>query len=581
MSSPLSRRRFLSSTAKTAFTGLLLGRTYHGNAEPLHHAVTRTSLQRSGNAKLARAFARLDEFIPRHLKETGAPGLTLAVATREGTAKVSGYGFADTKLTLRASPDTVFEIGSISKSFVALTLLQLREQGKLDLNKPIVEYLPWLKISSTFEPITTSHILSHTAGLPASPLLLDALLAELPVAYAPGTRFLYSNSGYNILGFLIEALDKRPFSESIRARILTPLGMNATSPVISHQTRRKMAVGYKPFREGIPFPSGGLLGEAQWLEMDMAAGSIASTPGDMAKYLNMLLKGGATANGRILSEESFALFIKPEVKAAFRGEEASYAYGLWISEIEGHTRLRHTGGMVAFSSSLDADVTSGVGAFASVNASLRGYRPVAVTRYAVDLFNAWLENKPLPDPPPPPVPPDEVSNASDYAGTFASPEGKKLVLIANGTKLFLMHAGARVVLERSGRDTFIVKHPDFEIFLLGFVRDHERVTEAYYGPEWYAGQHYTGPRSFDAPAKWSAYVGHYTNDSPWYGSTRIVLRKGKLYSDGVQPLTPRGDDKFGVGDPEGPDWLEFKSIVDGRAMQMSLSGIVFRRTFTP
>src|SRR5436190_20999004 len=133
---------------------------------------------------------------------------------------------------MRLINDTIIKFGTITKSSVSQTLLQLLEEGKLDLNKPVVEYLPWLKINSKFEPITTHHILSHSAGLPGVPLLLDALLGELWTAYAPGQRFLYSNTGYNILGFLIEALDKRPFAESVRTRMLEPLGMAASSAMI-------------------------------------------------------------------------------------------------------------------------------------------------------------------------------------------------------------------------------------------------------------------------------------------------------------------------------------------------------------
>jgi len=237
--------------------------------------------------------------------------------------------------------------------------------------------------------------------------------------------------------------------------------------------------------------------------------------------------------------------------------------------------------MVAFSSALDVDVTAGVGAFASVNANLRGYRPVAVTKYAVELFNASLDKKPLPDAPAPAPPADEVKNAVDYAGTYTAPDGRKLVLIADGAKLMLDHAGRRIALERAAGDRFIVKHPDFDRFLLGFTRDNRIVTEAYYGPDWYAGERYTGPRTFDANKEWEGFAGHYYNDSPWYGDTRIVYRRGRLYLDGVQPLAPRSDRKFGLGDPEAPDWMAFESIVDGRAMRLSFSGIPFRRMFTP
>jgi len=564
----ISRRKFVSGTVKTAAAVTLL-----------RSVVSASAFEQS--AAVQPLFARLDEFIVRHMRETGAPGLTLALANRDGLIRVSTYGYADTKAGLRVVPETMFEIGSISKSFVGLTLLQLRDEGKLDLNKPIAEYLPWLKINSKFQAITTHHILSHTGGLPGAPLLLDALLGELWTAYEPGKRFLYSNTGYNILGFLIEAIDKRPFAQAMRARMLEPLGMTASAPIITADLRKLMAIGYEPLTEGKPFPLHGPLAEAQWLEVDIAAGSVASTPADMAKYMRMLLNRGALPKGRLVSEESFALFTKAAIDSPYRGEPASYGYGLWVSNIEGHTRLRHTGGMVAFSSSIDVDLTGNIAAFASVNANLRGYRPVAVTKYAVELFNASAAAKALPAPPAPPPSPEEVKNAGDYAGTYTSLDGKKLEFAAEGEKLLLVDGNRRAVLERAGGDRFIVKHPDFDTFLLGFVRENQQVTQAFYGANWYLGEKYTGPKTFETKKDWEGLAGHYHNDSPWYGDTRVVLRKGQLFMEGVQPLVPRADGKFGLGDPDGPDWVGFESIVDGRAMRLSLSGIVFRRIFTP
>lgn len=561
--SAFSRRQFIIGSAMVSAAVLVNPRNLLGQS-----------------AAVQPLFTRLDEFIARHMRETSVPGMTLALANRDGLIRVSTYGFADVKEKARVVPETMFEIGSISKSFVALVVLQLRDEGKLDLNKPIVEYLPWLKISSKFEPVTTHHLLSHTAGLPAAPVLLDALLRELWTGYAPGKRFLYSNTGYNILGFLIEAIDKRPFAEAIRARILAPLGMTATAPLISHQLRGQMAVGYEPLNESQPFTYGGPLTEAQWIEVDVAAGSIASTPADMAKYMRVLLNRGALPKGRLVSEDAFKLFTAPAVNSPFRGEPASYGYGVWVSDIAGHTRLRHTGGMVAFSSSIDLDLNSGVGAFASVNANLRGYRPVFVTKYAVELFNASLDGKPLPDAPPP-APLNEVKNAAEYAGSYTSPDGKKLELSAENDKLILTHNNRKIVLERAGVDRFVVKHPAFDLYVLGFVRENKQVTQAYHGADWYAGERYNGPRSFEVRKEWEGLTGHYFNDSPWYGDARVVLRRGQLFLDGLVPLVPRADGKFGLGEPDGPDWIAFESIVGGRAMQLNYSGISFRRMSTP
>lgn len=95
------------------------------------------------------------------------------------------------------------------------------------------------------------------------------------------------------------------------------------------------------------------------------------------------------------------------------------------------------------------------------------------------------------------------------------------------------------------------------------------------------GANYTGAKSFPTPKELEPYVGHYTNDSAWYGDIRIVMRKGQLYQGGVQRLNPRAGGKFGSGDPESPDQISFESIINGRAMRLNYSGIIFRRTFTP
>src|SRR6185503_20227274 len=137
----------------------------------------------------------------------------------------------------------------------------------------------------------------------------------------------------------------------------------------------------------------------------------ASTPRDMAFYMKMLLNQGRP----LVSRETFALFTKPAIPAPGFGEGAGYGYGIAIQPVEGRTLLRHTGGMVSFSSAMQVDLDAGFGAFASVNASLAGYRPNAVAVYALSVLRAAAEGKPLP-PMPPLEDPYKVANAADYAG---------------------------------------------------------------------------------------------------------------------------------------------------------------------
>jgi hypothetical protein len=237
--------------------------------------------------------------------------------------------------------------------------------------------------------------------------------------------------------------------------------------------------------------------------------------------------------------------------------------------------------MVAFSSAMHVDLANGVGAFASVNANLAGYRPNVVVKYALDLMRATREGKDLPASPGTTTVTDQVPNAADFAGVYTSPDGTRLVLAAQDGKLWLSANNQRVALERAGGDRFIVKHPDFELFALEFGRNRNAVVEAFHGPRWFRNERYTGPETFNYPPEWDAFSGHYRNDSAWFGSTRIFVRKGSLIADGA-PLTPLGNGFFRVGAEEwSPERLSFGPVVNGRATRMIFSGVEFHRTFTP
>jgi len=571
-------RRALLTNGLNAGVGLVVFSQLPGVGRPILAAFANSQRPE----RFQPAYKRLDAFIAQHMQETGAPGMTLALADRSGLLRTSQYGFADLKAGVKVGPQTLFEIGSISKSFVALAILSLADEEKIDLHKPVIEYLPWLKIEFKYAPFTTHHLLTHTAGPSAVPLLMRVAPTTLITGSEPGSRFLYSNIGYVLLGFLLEAIDKRPFPEVLSKRVLEPLGMTASAPVITNAIKERLAIGYRPFHEDRPFPLKGTLAEAPWLEVLEAAGSVAATAGDMVAYLQMLLNRGMGPRGRVVSEKSFQLLVKPIITAPFRGEAASYGYGLWTSDSNGRTLLRHTGGMVAFSSAMYADLTDGFAAFASVNANLRDYRPVAVTQYALDLLHAASRKQELPALPAPQPNPSSIRNAADYAGTFTAPDGKKIVLIAQADTLMLQHGSQRIVLEQAGRDRFIAKHPEYELFTLGFGRDKDVVVEAFHGPDWWTNERYSGPKVFEYPKEWDSLTGRYRSDSPWYGSTRLFVRKGRLILDDQQFLIPLGPGIFRPqGEINAAERITFDTLVNGKAMHLNFSGIDFYRTFTP
>jgi len=521
----------------------------------------------------------LDSFVEAYLREMNAPGLTLALADRRGVQRVAAYGLGDSERRLAVDAGQLFEIGSITKSFVALCLLQLRDEGRLDLERPVTQYLPWLRIESAFAPITPHHLLTHSAGLPGiPPVFLSDPAAAHRAAHAPGAHFHYCNTGYTILGHLLTSLDGRPLPEALRARILAPLGMTASEPALTLDARERMVKSYAAFQSDRPYPQRGRLAEAPAIVSSDGAGCIASTAADMGRYLQMLANRGEGPRGRLVSEEGFALFSRPQVKAEEFGPTASYGYGIAIDTLDGHAILRHTGGMVSFASALQVDLDAGIGVFASINA-MQGFRPNPVAQHALRLARARSDGRPLP--PAPAIPsPLRVERAAEYAGSYRAADGRVLEITAGGGGLSVGHAGERVPLETAAgpADAFVARHPTLSRFLFVFGRADAKdpksaVVELGWGGDWYAGRRYSGPTRFDSPKEWDAYLGHYRNENPWVGSLRVVLRKGRLLIDGAVPLEPGEDGLFHLRDEEtSPEWVRFADVVDGRAMRLKLSG---------
>jgi CubicO group peptidase (beta-lactamase class C family) len=525
-----------------------------------------------------RAFDSLDRFVTQYLRDIGAPGLTLALADAAGVRRVAAYGLDDLGRGRRVRTDELFQIGSITKSFVALCLLQLRDEGQLELERPIAAYLPWLRIDSTFGPITVHDLLTHGAGLADGPLFpADPGLRHRP-SNPPGQDFHYCNMGWEALGHLLATLDGRTMAQAIRARVFVPLGMTASEPVTTFEMRERLATSYVAMLGDRPYPRRGSLAEAPAILTTSAAGSIAATPRDMGRYLRMLARRGATPHGRLVSEAAFRLFATPHIAAVEFGDEAHYGYGIVVDRADGHARLRHTGGMVSFASALEVDLDAGVGAFAAVNA-MQGVRPRPVAEYALRLMRACRGGGGLPDVPPP-NDPLRVARAADYAARYADSAGRALEIRAAGERLYLLHGAERVPLEPAGEpaDAFHVAHRDYAHFLLLFTRADPKdprsaVLEAGHGESWFVRAEYAGPRGFATPPEWRAYGGHYRSEDPWLGSHRVVARRGRLWLDGVIALEPAPGGVFYLRDEErSPEWLRFEDPAGGLAMRMVLSG---------
>jgi CubicO group peptidase (beta-lactamase class C family) len=527
----------------------------------------------STSAKYGDVFAELDRFVEQYMRDMNSPGMTLVLADREGVQRVAAYGFGDLERQRKLKADELFQIGSITKSFLALVLLQLRDEGKLDLHKPVVEYLPWFRIESAFAPVTTHHLLTHSSGLPGAPEVFPSDPAHRHLAaYAPGERFHYNNMAYSLLGYLAWTLDGRELPQIFRERIFEPLGMSQSAPAIDFDMRDRMPRSYQPFRSDRPYPRHGELCEAPSIVSTSGAGCIAATARDMGAYVQMIANRGLGPQRNLISAESFELFAKRHIKAEEFGPTASYGYGIAVDELDGNALLRHTGGMVSFMSALQIDIAAGIGGFASVNAQ-QGYRPNDVVKYGLQLMRARVEKRKSPAPPAPDSE-FEIPNAADYVGVFAGEHGK-LEFVREGTKLFLVRGSKRMQLQRLGTpDQFHVGDPQLARFPLIFGRKNADgpAVELSCGPAWYMTDAYDGPRQFQVPEPWRSYVGHYRSEDPWIGSLRVFILKGRLLLDGT-PLDPDGE-LFRLRDePSNTEWIRFGEIVNGKCMRLKYSGV--------
>lgn len=526
------------------------------------------------------ALNRLDEFVAQQMQAERTPGLALALTDRRRTLATRAYGYADLGTGSPVTVDTLFEIGSIGKSFTAIVCMQLVEEGLLDLHAPLRSFLPWFQVGSEDDPITLHHMLSHTAGIVngmdfTGEPRFEALALNETATCPPGALFHYSNAGYKTLGVLLEDLLKQPYAEIVASRVLEPLEMSVTRGSIRYADRPKMAVGYEPWYDDRPDHPSRPLWPAPWLETNTADGCLVSTAQDMAGYLRVWLNGGHPG---VLSEASYQRMAQPVIAAY---DEHQYGYGLILSEFDGFHHLAHGGGMVGYQAMMLNDIDNGFGAIVLVNAPTN---TLAVAQFALKcLRDLHLEDE-LPSLPPCPDP-RRVEDAARYAGVYRAGE-RKLVLNAGGERLTLDYAGQRLGLEQRGADRFFVPHADFERFLLGFeFSETGEPLAALHGGERYANEKFPEPVDPERP-DWTAFTGHYRAHNPWYSNFRVVQRAGALAliwpSGEEEPLTLLEDGSFRVGEePLSPERLRLDTLMNGEALRANLSGGDYYRTFTP
>ncbi len=307
-------------------------------------------------------YETLDDYIEDQMRQFNIPGVALAIVEQDRLVHFCGFG--------RTRPggeaptlQTLFFIGSVTKSFTALAVMQLVEAGKLELDAPVQRYLPWFRVADAeaSAQITLRHLLNHTSGLsmaqgqeilanlddqPGANERQLRALSTIKLSHPVGSTFNYNNTNYNLLGLIVEVTSGESYADYIQKHIFNPLGMTRSYASKAEALKNGLAMGHR-YWFGHPVPAHNLpipLGS-------LPSGQLISCAEDMSRYLIAQLNGGRYGDGQILSSEGIDAMHRGTAKIIQMGFDlGSYAMG-WESQATGNsTIVSHSGTVPDFGS---------------------------------------------------------------------------------------------------------------------------------------------------------------------------------------------------------------------------------------
>lgn len=452
------------------------------------------------------------------------PGFSIGLAKNGQVFYEKGFGYRNVEKKLPLSSDTVFGIGSVTKSFTAVAIMQLQEAGKLNVNDLVLKYLPEFKTSNEeyTKQMTIHHFLTHSAGLPPLPtlhkvlaksiandpkfdddgqtegdigtvekaaaeaekvsvetyeeLMADIANQEFELLGAPGTEFSYSNDCYSLLGAIVERVSGITYEQYVKEYILEPAGMKNSvfhlEELENHDDFTSLYNSRKKDDETIIFES-----DNPWDAPSMrAAGFLKSSVNDMLKYAEIFRNQGKVGDAQLLSPESVEQMITPYIEC---DKDRYYGYGVMVTpDYFGYKLVDHGGSVKGVAAQLNIIPELGLS-----GVSLANLAGVPSTKLLFSAFNDQLGQ---------PVTASHVKyeevevseeELQQYVGAYASGEGSKYSVVVEDGKLQLKAEGLDHIngLTPIGNDTFIVAFRESEL-ALRFVKDEDnKVIRAAFG----------------------------------------------------------------------------------------------------
>ncbi len=547
--------------------------------------------------------------IREEMKKDDVPGLSIAIVDDRGLVWAEGFGYADKKKGASATAGTVYRVASISKLFTATAVMQLAEKGLIDIDKPLIRYLPEFSIKSRFpeaQPITPRNLMTHHAGLPATyykgffsnePEPFANILGEIKdeyLAYPPEHVYSYSNLGMTVLGCLIERITGRDYASYMTDSILNPLGMKN-----SFFSPKAPAIAAKGYRNGKEADDFGV--------RDLPASGLFSSVLDLSLFMRAVLAGGSSGAVKILEKETLAEMLRPQNRDV--PLDAGIPVGLgWALDGMGNTEIEnggpvahHGGSLPAFNSQLLLLPKEKLGVVVLSNGSTR-----TVDKIATEALILALEAKSgiipqaqrsRPSETAHPLPPDTIEA---FAGYYATPIGLVKATAQSGVlKADLLGHRIGLVPRPDGRLAMKYKLLGLFPISLGPLDEVGISRMALGSREILLARSHSLDMVFGEkvepgpiPEPWRARIGAYEvinkgNDILFFDNVRIGLQDGFLVvkyraplftEDPVSiPISPISDDEaiiLGLGSGMG----ETIQIVDAKGTKMlRYSGYYFRK----
>ena len=485
----------------------------------------------------------LTTMIEHERGQKGLAAMSIALVDEEGVAWAAGFG--EQSPGVPATAETVYRVGSVSKLFTDIAVMQLAERGEIDIDAPVRTYLSdFAPDNRSGTPITLRQLMSHRSGLIREPpagnyfddggASLTATVTSLngtPLIYEPEARTKYSNAGIAVVGYTLEVTQGEPFADYVKRTVIDPIGMTSSAftpePGIVDDLARAYMWG---FDRG--------LFDAPTFELGMApAGSMYSTVLDLARFMGVMFRRGELADGaagtppaRLLAPETLEAMWQPQFAAP--GATTGYGLGFAVQERAGELQLGHGGAIYGFSTQLAFLPGSRLGVV--VVSAVDGTNTITtrVADAALQLMLAARDGQPLPTTPTRGTAAIAPALALELEGTYGTGSGAVEFDAREGSLFMTPARGGATVEIRARGDTLIVD--DRIAFGTRFVREHDGGATTALLPLGPGGDPLaTLPRQPPAgrpglpPAHWNGLIGEY---GPDHNVLYILERNGQLHA---------------------------------------------------